>query len=315
MKDYKIALIGAAAVIIAAVVTGIFSLSNYNKEIVTINGDNNTYAEGNIVYNYVQEDKAVSLSLLESTEVHLGDNIFPGIAGTNYNPDNLDIFPQEEKGIIYFDKENNSFKGDKSVNTQVVYKWISEYSKIIEGLDFSAYKYVQTISANDKDFNEKYSKYSENSIELSPGNFLISSSELKGNFYRQYAAIALFKTFSLGSILAKNGISPDDKLKVKILIDTFHGGLRPGQSENYYFQINDYVSLIPSKTYSMRDKQVSEFNIPIESINFDKSNSFCIFVLPWIEDNPRTTISNEVIKPVHFRDVGITNIELIISSG
>jgi len=55
------------------------------------------------------QKKTAVIPLVETEDVHLGDNVFPERWGYSHNPLNIAIYPQSAKGLIYFDKENGDF--------------------------------------------------------------------------------------------------------------------------------------------------------------------------------------------------------------
>ena len=303
--------------IVAAIVTGLFlfvtsaggtNISNQGsgQQIV---GNNNQIS----VQNSLPKKKGY-LTLLQETDVHLGDNIYPDTFGTSYNLLTQDIYPQPVNGLVYFDKKEKTFISDEAGPTRIGQSLVDQLSSQIMKLDYSAY--LHTLAVNPKEphyemLTEKF-KGSAKIIYLGP-TALIASSELEGNFYTRYAAVGFAKSFSVVSTIENAGI--DEKqtnLKVSIVIKSYHGGIRAGQSENFVLQVNDFSTNIPSLTRAMRDPAEVAIDIPLNSIYFDRPNYLFVYVLPWVEAGPILEIEGRRIQPVHFRDVTIIKLGLFI---
>ena len=254
------------------------------------------------------------LSIISETDIHLGDNIYPDIYGVSYNPLTQDIYPQLVNGIIFFDKKSKTFKSDNSGPTRIGQDLVNKISNKIIELDYSSYLYIFATNPGDTEYENLTKKFKESKqlFYLGP-TALIASTDLKGNFYNRYVAIAFVKAFSIISTLQNAQIDENqDNLKATIIIKSYHGGIRQGQSENFILKINDYETTIPSKTRAMRDPVEVSIDIPLSVLHFDRPNYLSVYVLPWVEDAPVLKINNKDITPVHFRDVGIIKLGLSI---
>ena len=92
----------------------------------------------------------------------------------------------------------------------------------------------------------------------------------------------------------------------------YHGGIRPEQTENIILQVNQFSRLIPSKTGYMRDPEEITLDIPMEHISLDGGNVLFLYVLPWIEEYPILKIKGKILRPAHFRDIGVTLLQIKI---
>ncbi len=309
-------IVGGLAVV-AAIVTGLFLLiSSGGKANISNQGSGQQIVGNNnriSVENPLPKKKGY-LSLLQETDVHLGDNVYPNTFGTSYNPLTQDIYPQPAKGVVYFDKKDKTFKSDEAGPTRIGQYLVSKISPQIIDLDYSAYLHTFAVNPGDTQYKTLTEKFqgSEQIIYLGP-TALIASSELDGNFYNRYAAVGFAKSFSVVSILQNSGINDNQtNLRVTVVIKSYHGGIRAGQSENFVLQINDFSVNIPSKTRAMRDPTEVAIDIPLASIYFDRPNHLFVYVLPWIETGPILELEGKRLPPAHFRDIGIIKVGLFI---
>ena len=97
----KAAWISGGFVLVGALIGGIFLLFSSKPEPTVSNigsgqqivGNNNT-----LTVNNPSQHRSAYLDLLENTDIHLGDNVYPDNFGVSYNPLTQDIYPQPVKG-------------------------------------------------------------------------------------------------------------------------------------------------------------------------------------------------------------------------
>lgn len=303
--------------VVAAIVAGLFLLvSSDERPNITNQGSGQQIVGNNnqiSVQNPIPKKKGY-LSVLEGTDIHLGDNVYPNTFGISYNPLTQDIYPQPLDGVIYFDKEEMSFKPDKAGPTQIGQYLVNQISSKVTGLDYSAYRHTYAVNPGDPQFESLTKKFQGSSqlIYLGP-TALIASSKLKGNFYNRYASVGFAKSFSLVSTLQNSGIKENQQnLRVSIVIKSYHGGIREGQKENFILQVNEFSVEVPSRTRAMRNPAEVAINVPVNSLYFDRPNYLFVYVLPWVEAGPILEIEGRQVPPAHFRDVGIIKLGLFI---
>ncbi|BCS96652.1 hypothetical protein DSLASN_22840 [Desulfoluna limicola] len=310
-------------VLIAAVIGGAFLLTSQqeNTKPASINATNSGSGQqvvGNHNQINVQMEKAKKRAvkqLLDGTDIHLGDNIYPGSYGTSYNPLTQDIYPQPCKGVIFFDKQEMEYKSDASGVTQIGQMLVDFLLPKINNFDYSSYLHVYACNPGDVNYDKltKEHKGKDSLIFLGP-TALVANPNLNGNFYRRYSAVGYAKSFNLSSAVLNAGINPSvSDLNIEVLIKAYHGGIRKGQSENFHIILNDFSSVIPSANRAMRDPAEIRISVPVKSIHFDRPNYLFLYVLPWVESGPVYTESGKKIFPTHFRDVGIINLSVHIN--
>lgn len=287
----KAAWIAGGFVLAGSVIGGIFLLLS-NKPTPTISntgsGQQIVGNQNTLTLNNPLPPKLAYLDILKNTDLHLGDNVYPNSFGVSYNPMTQDIYPQPVNGVIFFNKETNKFISDDSGPTQIGQYLVNKIEPLIRDIDFSAYKYVTALNPEDSDYSEvtKKHKGSKSLVFLGP-TALIADSTQTGNFYNRFAAVGYVQAFSLVSLCKNAGIDPSaNNIQVSVIIKSYHGGIRKGQTENFHIMVNDFESVVPSASSSMRDPSEVEISIPKRSVYFDKSNYLFIYVLPWIENGP-----------------------------
>lgn len=258
----------------------------------------------------VQHKNAI-IPFLTNEDVHLGDNVYPNQWGYSHNPLYMAIYPQSVKGLIYFNKETEKFLAGTGNQTLIGQFFVNYYNKLIRGLDFSGYKFVSSYYGN-KPYPAELNNYlSDNNadhyVSLGP-TFLYTNSDNKGNFYEPFAAVSVVSAVDFTIPLAKADIVFEKKNihKVELFVECYHGGIRPGQSNNFAVLINNHIRELETKSQNMREKEVICIDIPIDDPKFKEENIVGIFVLPWQEDRPKSFETNK--GPIHFRDVGIVNV-------
>jgi len=247
--------------------------------------------------------------------LHLGDNVYPDKYGYAYNPLNQSVYPQNIKGIVYYDKQSKSFLSDKGKPTIIGQALVDFMHDKLAKLDFSSWKWVKAFSPNDNEYNVYLNTPSNASYVFMLGpTALVAKNKNWGNFYERYAAIGFVRSVNLLAECERQGIDLEnsENISVKIILHCYHGGIRDGQSENFFIQFNGFSAVIPSKTRRMRDPQEITINIPIEKVKLNRENVFYVYVLPWIEEKPQLRQNGQIKKPIHFRDIGITHIEIKI---
>jgi hypothetical protein len=313
----RVAWIMGGLTVVAAVVAGLFALITTGGGSNIVNQGSGQQIVGNnnqiTVKNSLPKKKGY-LSILENTDVHLGDNVYPDAFGTSYNPLTQDIYPQPASGVLYFDKKTKTFKSGDAGPTRIGQYLVNNISSQILQFDYSAYQHTFAVNPGDPQYKVLTEKFKGSSqITYLGPTALIASIDLKGNYYNRYAAVGFAKSFSVVSTIKNAGIDErHDNLKVTIIIKTYHGGIRAGQNENFVLQVNDFSVTIPSKTNAMRDPAEVPIEIPIKAIYLDRPNYLFVYVLPWLEAGPILDLEGKHIRPAHFRDVGIINLGLII---
>ncbi len=310
----KAAWIGGGAVVLAAFISGGFALfsskqeSTYNNSGQQIVGD-----YGTININLQRAHRVATIEFLTETDVHLGDNVYPDALGTSYNPLTQDIYPQPIEGVLFFDKETNDFISDKKGLTKIGVAFAESLKRIYSDYDFSSYKYVHAANPGDNEYAAITTRFrdSDSLFFLGP-TALAASPDLSGNFYSRYAAVGYAVTFDIKGAVLKAGIDASRPLEFKVIMKVYHGGIRKGQKENFKLQVNGYSTDVPSKTRAMRDPRLIELSIPSEYISMDGNNHLFLYVLPWEEKRPVLHMNGKSIRPVHFRDVGIIDLGLVI---
>jgi len=327
MKNKKTtAWISFAGAIIAAVIGGIFMLYSKNGSpgSVSINVDNSNQipiAIGNqnrisIENKIINKPKKIAIiDVIKGKELHLGDNVYPSAYGVSYNPLQQTIYPQGVEGIIYYDKKNNIFLSDRDRPTILGQQLVDFMKHRIRDIDFSCYWWVHAFNVEDKEYKSFIPKANNNpSVFMLGPTILVAKNRHWGNFYERYAAIGIAKKINFISELERAGINPHnrEKLELHIILRAFHGGIRKGQPENFVIQINNFMQVIPSISRYMRDPEEVSLKIPIDQVYFDRGNILFLYVLPWIEEKPQLILDGEIKKPAHFRDVGVTLLQIKI---
>jgi len=288
----KLTTIGCYAGIISLLLGFVFFFLSHNKEPVR-----------------VHKNTAV-VPLVESEDVHLGDNVFPEQWGYSHNPLNSAVYPQPAKGLIFFDKENGEFYAGQDKQTQIGQAFVTPYRNFTKGIDFSAYKYVSAYEGRGPvpdDLRKLQIGLSHESIvELGP-TILYTNTDNHGNFYERYAAVGIIRSLDFAIPLAKAGIEVSEGGigAAEFMIECYHGGLRPGQAQNFALFLNGKSHEIVTRSTNMREKEVIRVPIPLGDLRFRQENIAGLYVLPWQEAGPKSPTTEK--GPVHFRDVGIVN--------
>lgn len=310
-EKVKGAWIGAGAVIAAAVIGGIFHFLG-KPALPTITNGNGQVVVGdhNVVQNMPAPKKRAFVDLLDNVDMHLGDNVYPDAFGVAYNPLTQDIYPQAVQGVIYFDKKEKIFLADKGGPTRIGQYLVNKLQRQLSPFDYSAYRFVFAIKDSDPNFERIVAPYRDTDRMVDIGGMTLLATKVgDGNYYHRFAAVGYARSFSLLSALTNSGMDPASKrIRVKVILKMYHGGIRPGQSENFVLMINEYQTTIPSKSYAMRDPQEIVLDIPISAVQLDRSNYLFLYVLPWEEAKPALSIDGKKIRPVHFRDVGVISL-------
>jgi hypothetical protein len=254
---------------------------------------------------------------IESQDIHLGDNIYPERWGYSHNPLHNRIYPQKAKGIIYFDKESGSFLSGDDGQTHIGKNFVNYYRDQISGFDFSGYKFVSSYQGEGetphelKEYIQK--KESDRFFRIDPMTILYTNRNDKGDYYERYAALSIIYSTDFSIPLAREGLefNKEQISKVVFIIEFYHGGIRVGQSQNFKLLINESVYKLVTKSRNMREKEILRVKIDKRSLNYKKANIVGIFVLPWVEERPKSFTSNK--GPSHFRDVGIINAYFLIT--
>ena len=272
-----------------------------------------------IIANWIQyheRDKKVAIvDVLDDVDLHLGDNVYPNRYGYSHNPLHADIYKQGVRGIIYFDKENQTFLSDDDRPTMVGQALVDFHYNLYGTNDFSCYKWVKAYQPDDPEYNGLVKTVDTNPCRVLVGSTLLTSEQdacADNFFYERYAAIGIAKSLNFLSACEKEGIdlSNPNKIRTTVLITCYHGGIREGQSENFELVFNDFRTTIPSKTRRMRDPQEVSIKIPSQYVYLDRENTFFLYVLPWLEKGP-VKVENGITKePRHFRDVGIIHLAI-----
>lgn len=302
---------------VVAVISGFFTVGSDGAVKATVTGAGNVLTQGDgnnvVITNQIDKTKIAVVEVLEGVDAHLGDNVYPRRYGTSHNPLNIDIYKQGVKGIVYYDKLEDVFLADIGRPTLVGQALVDHMARIVADIDFSSFSWVYAYDTDHPEYRSIEEKFSGSNAMIKLGStLLVADPETEGNFYGRYAAVGIGRSVSLISECARSGIDTTDKenLTVQCIIHCYHGGIRSGQSENFKLQFNNYSVDIPSRTRSMRDIQEIVIDIPVDQVAFDRNNLLYIYVLPWIEELPQLATENGVVKPAHFRDVGITHLEI-----
>ena len=327
MKDKRSAWIGFLGAVIAALIGGFFMLysnkyspsstqkievKNSNQVPITIGNQNKISIENKIIN---KQKKIAIIDVIKDKELHLGDNVYPSTYGFSYNPLQQDIYPQRIKNIIYFDKKKNNFLSDRDGQTIVGQFLVNHLRNLIKGIDFSCYWWVHAFNPGDPEYVTYLNEVNNNlSIQMLGSTILVAKSKKWGNFYERYAAVGIARKINCISELERAGINPKNKRKIKvyIILRFYHGGIREGQSENFILQLNDFVKVIPSVSRHMRDPEEISIEVPVDKFFLDRGNILFLYVLPWIEEKPQLIIDGKIKKPAHFRDVGVTILQIKI---
>lgn len=247
---------------------------------------------------------------IESEDIHLGDNVYPDSWGTNHNPLHSEIYDQSAKGLIYFDKESLKFFAGRDQPTRIVAAFARRYAPRIEGLDFSAFRFVSAyepgapVPATLRQYVDAHQ--SDRFAEVGP-TILYTNSDDSGGFYERYAALGVCRAVDFTIPLAKAGLkfSAPTISKVEFLIEAYHGGIRVGQPAAFELTVNQKSISIQTRSSDMRSKETITLTVPLDALKFDTENVVSVSVLPWEESGPKSLRTNK--GPVHFRDVGIVN--------
>lgn len=314
----KTAYVGAGAVVLAAIIAGVFGIFSSNKPSTNIDNRGGSYIEKNngnvsIVNNNGVHKKIAIVPIIKNEDIHLGDNVYPNRWGYDHNPLYSEISSQKAKGIIYFDKETGDFFAGPDGQTVISQSFVSSYAKRISKYDFSAFKtvtafqdektipnYLQSLINNRND--QAY-------VQIDPGTILYTNKDNKGNFYERAAAVAVVRSVNFTVPLAEADISPSNEA-IKSLIcilECYHGGLRENQSQNFELNINGKTFVIDTSPNVKRKKETISIPINPELIKFDSSNVVSLDVLPWVESKPKhySQKLKMSVGPAHFRDVGV----------
>ncbi|AEH45140.1 hypothetical protein Thein_1272 [Thermodesulfatator indicus DSM 15286] len=327
MKNKKTtAWIGFAGAIIAALIGGLFMLYTKNGSSNSISikvknskqtpiaiGNQNQISIENKIINKAK--KIAIIDVIKDKELHLGDNVYPSTYGVSYNPLQQDIYPQGVRGIIYYDKKNKVFLSDSDRPTILGQLLVNFIEQRIRKIDFSCYWWVHAFNVENKEYKDLIKKAKNDpSVYMLGSTILVAKNRHWGNFYERYAAVGIARKINFVSELERAGINPKnkEKLKLRIILRAYHGGIRKGQPENFVVQINNFVQVIPSISRYMRDPEEISLEIPIDEVYFDKGNVLFLYVLPWVEERPQLILDGKVKKPAHFRDVGVTLLQIKI---
>jgi hypothetical protein len=222
----------------------------------------------------------------------------------------MKIYPQQSLGLIYFDKDTKEFISGTGMQTHIGQQFVDFFRHIVAGLDFSGYSFVSAyngIGEVPKILNSYIEAGDdEHVVELGP-TLLYTNDDGQGNFYDRYAAVAVVRGIDFTIPAAQAGMEFSESVikKVEFMIECYHGGIRPGQSQNFALLFNGHVHGITTHSLNMREKEVVKLSIPISEVHFRQENIAVVYVLPWQEDGPKSTKTGK--GPVHFRDVGIIN--------
>lgn len=313
----KAAWITGACVLGGAIVTGLFMLASSNGGGNITNDGSGTQIVGDqneiSVSNPVPKKKAY-IPLLEGTDIHLGDNVYPSSFGLSYNPLTQGIYPQPNNGVVFFDKSDGSFKADGLGLTRIGQYLVDAISETVLDHDYRGYKHTFAVNPGDPLFESITAKYKSTSqLSFVGPTALVAGEEFEGNFYSRYAAVGFAKSFSVVSKMENSGLDAQSgNFEVKILLKSYHGGIREGQSENFFLQINEHLVVVPSRTRAMRDPAEVSIRIPLTALNLDRPNYLFIYVLPWVEAGPEFKLEGVTVPTVHFRDVGIISLGVVI---
>lgn len=264
-----------------------------------------------IEYSGREKKVAIEEVLEQGVDLHLGDNVYPDRYGFSHNPLHMEIYKQGVRGIVYFDKKTKNFLSDDDRPTQIGQALVNFHSTIYRDDDFSCFEWVKAHNPGDPEYERltKLAPTSPKHVLVGPTLLTSDTDPREDNyFYDRYAAVGIGRSLNFLSECEEAGIdvSKPDKVRATVLITAYHGGIRPGQSENFEVVFNGFQKAIPSKTSRMRDPQDIAVEIPSEHLRLDRENILFLHVLPWVEDEPVRLNESEAIYTRHFRDVGIT---------
>jgi hypothetical protein len=265
-----------------------------------------------------QRQQFVVIDLIKNREIHLGDNVLPDTHGYSDNPMHISIYPQPNKDIIFFNKEDSSFFSIERKHARIDDEFLQYYSHIVKNVDFSAYSKISAYDVRNNEVPDDLKKLIENSQSESILQFkfdptiLYTNTDGKGDYYEPKAAIAVIKSFLLKRRFEIAGIKASDVKKIKILVDYFHGGIRKGQPQNFEIYLNGHRFEIPSEKKLLRKRQEVIIEVPVNRLHMDDTNVFVIYVLHWAEERPKYFSENlkRYVGPAHFKDVVIYNVTL-----
>ncbi len=256
------------------------------------------------------QKKIAIVPVIDNEDIHLGDNVYPNNWGYSHNPLNMAVYPQNANGLIYYNKETDRFLAGPDKQTLIGQFFVRRVSDQIQSFDFSGYKYVSSFY-EERPYPKALKEYlkinaEDRYVKIGP-TFLYTNRNNRGNFYEQYAAISLVKAVDFTMPLAKAGIDfiRGSIEKVDLFVECYHGGIRPGQNNNFFLFLNNSIHQLTTKSQNMREKEVLSTEIPIDNLNFSNENIVGFYVLPWQEKRPKSFHTNK--GPSHFRDVGIIN--------
>jgi hypothetical protein len=316
----KTGYIGAGAVILAAIIAGVFSIFGSGKPTTNIDNRGGSYIEKNtgnvsIVNNNGIRKKIAIVPIIKNEDIHLGDNVYPNKWGYDHNPLYSEISSQQAKGIVYFDKETGVFFAGLDGQTIISQSFVSDYSSRVAKYDFSAFKTVTAFQGEKRipSYLESLinNKNNQAYVQIDPGTILYKNQDNKGNFYERAAAVAVVRSVSFTVPLAEADIDPshEDIKSLICVLECYHGGLRQNQSQNFELNINGKIFVVNTSPNIKRKKEIISIPIDHKLIKFDSGNVVSFNVLPWVEDKPKNYSQKlkMTIGPAHFRDVGIIN--------
>jgi len=256
------------------------------------------------------QNKSAVVPFIAAEDVHLGDNVYPERWGYNHNPLNVAIYPQKSPGLVFFDKDSGHFLAGTDNQTHIGQYFVNFFNGVVAGLDFSGYSFVSAYDGTGEipKILKGYLKTGQQHVvKLGGGTLLYANDDGRGNFYERYAAVAVIRPVEFSIPLAQAGMEFTESAvnKVEFLIECYHGGIRPGQPQNFALLLNGYTQEIKTQSMNRREKELVRIQIPLNHINFRQENIAAVFVLPWQEDGPKSLKTGK--GPVHFRDIGIVN--------
>lgn len=248
---------------------------------------------------------------IEHEDVHLGDNVYPPQWGFSHNPLNLSIYPQSAPGIVYYDKKNRTFLAGTEKQTIIGQMLVQHLSPLISEIDFTGYEYVcahQGQAPPPKELQTLIDKgMSDRYVQIDPMTVLFATHSSNGDFYDRYAAVGIVRAVNFSMPLARLGMifTRSTIQEVELLLECYHGGIRPGQSGNFLALVNGQPYAIGTTTEHAREKEVVSVRIDPNDLQYQAENIIAVVVLPWVEERPKSFSSNK--GPAHFRDVGVVN--------